>query len=104
MKMLKIITVLVLSLNASLTYANIKSGYDPGATDVRQAKELLIFAPALPAEADFEEVDLSCIIPMPASFFRKVAPVLPRRADFDDDILPVHVGKLIPALPSEADF
>lgn len=104
MKTLTIITVLVLSMNAALAYADTKSDYYPGATDVKQARELLAFAPALPAEADFEEVDLSCIIPMPASFFRKVAPVLPRRADFDDDILPVHVGKLIPALPVEADF
>jgi hypothetical protein len=33
-----------------------------------------------------------------------VAPVLPRYAGFDDDILPVHVGKLIPAIPMEAEF
>ena len=90
---------LILSLNISLLLAGNVSGFPTDKNNSNTLKTPMItLLPITPKEADFEEIDLSCTIPVPASFFRKVIPVLPRYADFDDDILPVHVGKLVPVL------
>ena len=104
MKKFNVIAVLVLALSANLLLADNDPDYLAGNTGNTSSFAVTDLAPVTPGEADFNDVDLSCTIPFPASFFRTVAPVLPRYAGFDDDILPVHVGKLIPAIPMEAEF
>jgi hypothetical protein len=104
MKTFRLISILVLTLSANLVLADNDPDYlvyNPGSPSTLALSYL---APVIPNEADFNDVDLSCTIPFPANFFKTVIPSLPRYADFDDDILPVHVGKLIPALPMEANF
>lgn len=104
MKPFRLVSILFLTLSANLIIADNDPDYlvyNPGRTSNLAVADL---APVTPNEADFNDVDLSCNIPIPSSFFKTVTPALPRYAEFDDDILPVHVGKLIPALPMEADF
>jgi hypothetical protein len=105
MKTIKAFTILVLSLSATLLFADNDTNY-LAYNNTRTASKLMVvsWSPVVPKAADFEEVNLSFTIPFPASLYDKVAPALPRYADFDDDVLPVHLGKLVPVLPMEADF
>lgn len=106
MKKFNVVAVLVLTLSANLLLADNDPDYLVYNTNNKSTSSAAVadLAPVTPGEADFNDVDFSCTIPFPASFFQIVAPVLPRYAQFDDDILPVHVGKLIPSIPMEADF
>ena len=104
MKSFIFISILILAPFTNLLLADNDPENNANTTAGKKAAAVADLAPATPIEADFEDVDFSCIIPVPAGFFQKVIPVLPRHADFDDDILPVHVGKLIPALPMMADY
>lgn len=106
MKTLHVIAVLALTLQTNVIFADNNPEYLDYNTD-NKSKPLVTMAslaPATPVDADYNDIDLSCTIPFPASFFKAVLPALPRYAEFDDDILPVHVGKLIPAIPTHADF
>lgn len=105
MKTIKLFTILVLTLSATLLFADNDPVYLFNKTNgVASTMMVVTYSPVVPKAADFEDINLSCTIPFPASFFNKVVPALPRYADFDDDVLPVHVGKLVPVLPMEADF
>jgi hypothetical protein len=104
MKTVKLFSILVLTLSANILLADNEPNYLISNANGTSKAMLITYSPVVPKAAEFEEVNLSCTIPFPASLFSKVSPVLPRYADFDDDILPVHVGKLIPAIPTEADF
>jgi hypothetical protein len=104
MKTITLLTTLVLTLIANTVLADNEPNYLIYNATGASKTMLITYSPVVPKAADFEDVNLSCTIPFPASLFSKVTPVLPRYADFDDDILPVHVGKLIPAIPTEADF
>lgn len=94
-------TGLILSLLFTVGTFTATADNDRASTPSGPSTGILVLAPAslvpaVPEEADFEEIDYSCSIPLPASIYRKVVPKLPRNADFDDDMLPVHIGKLIP--------
>lgn len=105
MKTIRIFFTVMLTFSASILIADNDPDYIT--VPIRGAGFSIMKAaltPALPKEADFEEVDFSCTIPVPVSLFRKTTPPSQGHAGFDDDILPVHVGKLVPVVPPEADF
>ena len=50
-----------------------------------------------------DQADITVPVPLPLSILKKTTPGTHQQAGFDEDILPVHLGKVVPVLPRETE-
>ena len=95
----KIFPVIVLILLATGVSANNKQECSSvGIAGVGSNETVISVIPLNPETHTNKEVNFTFLIPLPKTLMRTTVPAAPKTVRFDDDILPVHVGKLVPAI------
>jgi hypothetical protein len=98
MKPFKILPVIFLVLLATGVSANKKQDcFSMGMVGTGSNETTISIIPLQPETRTNKELNFTYLIPFPKTLMKTTVPTTHKTVRFDDDILPVHVGKLVPA-------
>ncbi|HNW76245.1 MAG TPA: hypothetical protein PKJ28_05100 [Bacteroidales bacterium] len=98
MKPFKILPVISLILLATSVFANNKQEcFSMGMAGAGSNETTISVILLQPETRTNKEVNFTYLIPFPKTLMKTTVPSPHKTVRFDDDILPVHVGKLVPA-------